>query len=89
MGKHIESENLSDMVRTEMERDLIAGRLQPGTVLDERSLAERFGVSRTPVREAVLQMAALELEQNLQQQAEENPDISRKYSKFKEFYIDD
>ena len=58
MGKHIESENLSDMVRAEMERDLIAGRLQPGTVLDERSLAERFGVSRTPVREAVLQMAA-------------------------------
>ncbi len=25
----------------------------------------------------------------MKQQAEENPDISRKYSKFKEFYIDD
>lgn len=41
-----------------MERDLLSGTLVPGTVLDERSLAEKFGVSRTPVREAVLHLAA-------------------------------
>ena len=58
MGKPQTAESLSDIVRAEMERDLLSGRLAPGTVLDERSLADRFGVSRTPVREAVLFMAA-------------------------------
>ncbi|MDM0045034.1 GntR family transcriptional regulator [Variovorax dokdonensis] len=58
MGKPQSPESLSDTVRAEMERDLLNGQLIPGTVLDERSLAERFGVSRTPVREAVLFMAA-------------------------------
>ena len=58
MSKPSASESLSDTVRAEMERELVAGHLAPGTVLDERSLAERFGVSRTPVREAVLHLAA-------------------------------
>lgn len=55
------SENLSEYVRTCMETDIRQGALIPGQVLDERSLAERFGVSRTPVREAVLQMSAMGL----------------------------
>ncbi|WP_420033087.1 GntR family transcriptional regulator [Streptomyces sp. cg28] len=33
--------------------DIVAGRLRPGDRLVERELAERFGVSRVPVREAV------------------------------------
>lgn len=37
--------------------DIIAGRLAPGSRLDERRLAERFDVSRTPVREALRQLA--------------------------------
>ena len=32
--------------------DISAGVLAPGTRLDEVKLTERFGVSRTPVREA-------------------------------------
>jgi DNA-binding GntR family transcriptional regulator len=43
-------------------RDLITeGELVPGTRLNERLLCERFGVSRTPLREAVKVLASEEL----------------------------
>lgn len=43
-------------------RDLIVeGELPPGTRLNERVLCERFGVSRTPLREAVKVMASEDL----------------------------
>lgn len=42
----------------EIEEDILSARLMPGDRLDERRLAERFGVSRTPVREALQRMAA-------------------------------
>jgi len=38
--------------------DIAAGILQPGERLDETKLAERFGVSRTPVREALSRLTA-------------------------------
>ncbi len=41
--------------------DIESGALPPGAPLDERALAERFGVSRTPVREALQQLVAREL----------------------------
>ena len=37
------------------------GRLNPGDVVDETALVAEFGVSRTPVREAVLQLEAMGL----------------------------
>jgi DNA-binding GntR family transcriptional regulator len=38
--------------------DIIHARLAPGVRLDEQELARRFGVSRTPVREALRQLVA-------------------------------
>lgn len=37
------------------------GRLNPGDVIDEAALVAEFGVSRTPVREAILQLEAVGL----------------------------
>jgi DNA-binding GntR family transcriptional regulator len=48
----------SDALRRQLEDDIEHGRLSPGDRLDEQSLAERFEVSRTPAREALLQLAA-------------------------------
>jgi DNA-binding GntR family transcriptional regulator len=45
-------------LRQEIEDAIIAGRFAPGVRLDETSLAERFGVSRTPIREALQQLGA-------------------------------
>ncbi len=48
-------------IRATLEAEIEAGVLCPGAPLDERELAQRFGVSRTPVREALQQLAAHEL----------------------------
>jgi DNA-binding GntR family transcriptional regulator len=48
----------SDALRRELEDDIEHGRLSPGDRLDEQTLATRFEVSRTPAREALLQLAA-------------------------------
>lgn len=50
--------NLSHQIWRKLEEEINDGILLPGDPLDERELANRFGVSRTPVREAVAQLAA-------------------------------
>lgn len=47
----------SDIV-SQIEDEILHGRLPPGSRLDERALAQRFGVSRTPVREAIHRLSA-------------------------------
>jgi DNA-binding GntR family transcriptional regulator len=41
--------------------DIVHGRLLPGASLDETSIAGTFGVSRTPIREAIRQLEAIGL----------------------------
>ena len=49
---------LSDRIRLAIADDITTGALAPGTQLDEQQLGDRFGASRTPVREALRQLAA-------------------------------
>ena len=37
---------------------IISLRLAPGSQVDERTLAERLGIGRTPIREALFRLAA-------------------------------
>lgn len=47
-----------DTIRIEIARRIVSGRIQPGAKLDEQGLATEFAVSRTPVREALRQLAS-------------------------------
>jgi DNA-binding GntR family transcriptional regulator len=52
---------LSETLRAQLEEMIVDGRLRPGERLDEFELAQRFKVSRTPVREAVKALVAIGL----------------------------
>ena len=51
--------NRSTSLREEIEEMIAMGQLQPGHHLDETELATQFGVSRTPIREALIQLASM------------------------------
>ncbi|WP_437088337.1 GntR family transcriptional regulator [Streptomyces sp. enrichment culture] len=58
MGKIEPLGAVRERVLAGLRQDIIAGRLRPGDRLVERELAERFGVSRVPVREAIRALVA-------------------------------
>jgi len=47
----------TDRIRLILQDEIAKGALPPGQALDEAALSKRFQVSRTPVREALLQLA--------------------------------
>lgn len=49
---------LADNIRRQLADDILNGVLGPEPRFDEAELAERFAVSRTPIREALRQLAA-------------------------------
>lgn len=55
------TENTHHKLRDEIENGIVTGLFEPGERLDEVQLANRFGVSRTPIREALMQLSAIGL----------------------------
>jgi DNA-binding GntR family transcriptional regulator len=53
-----EDTSLASDIARRLEDDILHGRLRPGQRLDERDLSDRYGVSRTPVREALQRLSA-------------------------------
>ncbi|WP_061933351.1 GntR family transcriptional regulator [Aureimonas sp. AU22] len=51
----------ADMIREVLSDRIVHGILRPGEALDETSLAAEFGVSRTPIREALRQLESIGL----------------------------
>ena len=49
----------SEQVREQIEEGIATGEFPPGMRLDETELAHRFDVSRTPLREALFQLASV------------------------------
>ncbi|WP_273728703.1 GntR family transcriptional regulator [Brucella gallinifaecis] len=67
MSKDEAAMSTAARVRDAIEQDILTRVLAPGQRVDEQSISKRFGVSRTPVREALAQLAAdgqLELKPN-------------------------
>ena len=52
------SDLLSDRIRNSLTDAIASGHYQPGAALDEQALADRYGATRTPVREALRQLSA-------------------------------
>lgn len=61
VGDDVETEEggglLSDRIRNALTDEIASGALVAGSALEEQQLADRFGASRTPVREALRQLA--------------------------------
>ena len=61
MGSEIVHSRRSEQLREAIEERIATGRYQPGMRLDETELANEFEVSRTPIREALMQLAFLQI----------------------------
>ena len=56
MAKCVQN-SLSDQVYTMLKEQILSGELKGGMKIPEESLAEQFGVSRTPIREAIRRLS--------------------------------
>ncbi len=57
-GHRIDTRTLAETVVSQLRQEIVQGKREPGQRLSQEELAEEFGVSRIPVREALRQLAA-------------------------------
>jgi DNA-binding GntR family transcriptional regulator len=50
-------QTIGGQIRALLRREIIIGQLLPRAMLSEQELSQRFGVSRTPIREALIKLA--------------------------------
>ncbi|MGJ8690900.1 MAG: GntR family transcriptional regulator [Thalassotalea sp.] len=48
--------SVKDQIADQLRSDIISGELAPNTKLNEKQLADRFGLSRGPIRDVILQL---------------------------------
>lgn len=53
LSEHVVHRSLADLARERILQDILQHRLEPGEMVQLKSLAEAYGMSRTPVREAL------------------------------------
>jgi len=56
LGDGVQHRQLKDSVYLKLRQEIVAAQLPPGYVLREAELAARFGVSKTPLREAFVRL---------------------------------
>ena len=56
---------ISTSLLAKLQRDILTGSFRPGQKLTEQDLCKRYGVSRTPVREALRQLEEGGLVENI------------------------
>ena len=66
----------TEILVSEIEKLIVNGSMVPGQRLDEMVLAKRYGVSRTPVREAIRALIAIGLVQNTGKQGSQVAKLS-------------
>jgi len=47
---------IRDQIADQLRSDIISGDLEPNTKLNEKALADRFGVSRGPIRDVIIEL---------------------------------
>jgi DNA-binding GntR family transcriptional regulator len=58
MDTKLNNRPLYEYVADKLREQIFSKKLQPGSWLDEQSLADQFGISRTPMREAIKVLAS-------------------------------
>lgn len=58
---HIEIKSATEVVYRELLRAILIGKFERGSVLNQSELAGQLGVSRTPLREALMRLASIGL----------------------------
>lgn len=70
--------NLKEQIHDALFSDIVMGVYKPGSILHEKKLMERYGASRAPVREALIQLCSENVLRNIPKKGYEVTELSDK-----------